>query len=65
MRVVVNVSQCEANGLCMGVVPEVFDLTDADELVLLDAHPDESLRSRVEEAVRRCPRQAISIETEP
>ena len=62
MRVVVDLNQCEANGLCMGVVPEVFDLTDDDELILLQEHPDESLRELVEEAVRQCPRQAISIE---
>ena len=62
MRVVVDLNQCEANGLCMGVAPEVFDLTDDDELILLQERPDESLRERVEEAVRQCPRQAISIE---
>jgi len=62
MRVVVDLNQCEANGLCMGVAPEVFDLTDDDELILLQEHPDEAERERVEEAVRQCPRQAISIE---
>ena len=61
MRVVVDMKQCEANGLCMGIAPEVFDLTDDDELVILDEHPDESLRARVEEAVRQCPKQAISL----
>ena len=48
--------------LCMGVAPEVFELTDDDELIVLQEHPDESLRAEVEEAVRQCPRQAISIE---
>jgi len=62
MRVVVDLNRCEANGLCMGVAPEVFDLTDDDELILLQEHPDESEREHVEEAVRQCPRQAISIE---
>ena len=58
MRVVVNLNQCEANALCMGVAPEVFDLTEDDELILLNEHPDESLRDRIETAVRQCPRQA-------
>jgi ferredoxin len=62
MRVVVDMNQCEANGLCMGIAPEVFELTDDDELILLQEHPDESLRSAVETAVRQCPKQAISIE---
>ena len=64
MRVVVDMMQCEANGLCMGIAPEVFELTDDDELILLQEHPDESLRARVEEAVRQCPKQAISIDEE-
>ena len=62
MRVVVNLNQCEANALCMGVAPEVFELTDEDELIVLDEYPNEALRARVEAAVRQCPRQAISIE---
>jgi ferredoxin len=62
MRVVVNLNQCEANALCMGEAPEVFDLNDNDELTLLTEYPDESQRQRVEAAVRQCPRQAISIE---
>ena len=32
------------------------------ELVVLDDSPGENLRSQVEEAVRRCPRQALSVE---
>jgi len=62
MRVVVNMSQCESNGLCMGAAPEVFLLDDDDQLVVLDETPDESVRPKVEEAVRQCPKQAISIE---
>lgn len=61
MRVVVDMDRCEANGLCMGVAPEVFDLTEDDELVLLREHPDESQRAAVGEAIRQCPRQAISL----
>lgn len=62
MRVVVNMSQCESNALCMGVAPDIFVVDDDDNLTVLDEHPDESARARVEEAVRMCPKQAISIE---
>lgn len=61
MRVVVDLKQCESNAICMGIVPEVFELGDDDILVVLDEHPDEALRPRIEEAVRLCPKQAISI----
>ena len=62
MRVVVDLDRCEANALCMGVAPEVFELTDDDELIVLQEFPDESLRDRVQMAVRQCPRQAIAID---
>lgn len=62
MHVVVDMTLCEANAVCMGVAPEVFELADDDELKVLQEHPDESLRERVLEAVRQCPRQAISVE---
>ena len=62
MKVVVDMNLCESNALCMGVAPEVFEVGDDDVLRLLDEHPPEELRGRVEEAVRLCPKQAISIE---
>ena len=64
MRVVVDLNRCEANALCMGVAPEVFELTDDDELIVLQEHPDESLRSDVQSAVRYCPAMALAIEEE-
>jgi ferredoxin len=61
MRVVVDMSQCESNALCMGVAPDIFLLDDDDNLTVLNETPDESARDRVLEAVRVCPKQAISI----
>ncbi len=62
MKVVVNMMQCESNAICAGIVPEVFELNDDDLLIVLDEHPDEALRERLEQAVRNCPKQAISLE---
>ena len=61
MKVVVDMNVCESNALCMGVAPEVFEVGDDDVLRLLDENPPEELRSKVEEAVRICPKQAITI----
>jgi len=60
-RVVVDFDLCESNAVCMGVAPEVFEVRDDDFLYVLDETPPEELRPRVEEAVRRCPKAAISI----
>lgn len=62
MKVVVDYSLCESNAVCSGVAPEVFEVDDNDDLQVLVARPDESLRFQVESAVRLCPKQALSIE---
>jgi ferredoxin len=61
MRVRVDRDLCESNGVCERLVPEVFEVGDDDRLHLKQERPPEALRARVEEAVRRCPKQALSI----
>jgi ferredoxin len=62
MRVVVDYDRCESNALCMGAAPEVFEVRDDDMLYVLDETPRDGLRAKVEEAVRLCPKAAITIE---
>jgi ferredoxin len=62
MRVVVDFDQCESNALCMGILPQVFEVRDDDFLYVLDENPPEDLRDKLMEAVRSCPKNAISIE---
>ena len=62
MKIVVDYDLCEANAICMDIAPEIFKVDENDELQILVEKPPEELRSRVEEAVRLCPRQAISIQ---
>lgn len=62
MRVVVDFDLCESNALCMAAAPEVFEVRDDDFLYVLDENPPERLRSKVEQAVRNCPKQAIKLE---
>ena len=61
MRVVVDYALCESNAVCMRLVPEVFEVRDDDRLYLRAEQPPEALRARVEEAVRRCPKQALAL----
>ncbi|MDP9168493.1 MAG: ferredoxin [Actinomycetota bacterium] len=60
-KIEVDFGLCESNGVCMGIIPEVFDLDDQDYLHVLtdDVTPDNE--GAVREAVRQCPRQAIRI----
>ncbi len=61
MRVEVDLGLCEANGICMGINPEVFDLGDDDVLRILKPEITPETEKDVREAVRQCPRQALSI----
>ncbi|MGA9676204.1 MAG: ferredoxin [Mycobacterium sp.] len=62
MRIEVDWDLCESNGVCMGIIPEVFQLGDDDMLSILQPEVTPENESLVREAVRQCPRQAISIE---
>ena len=61
MRVVIDEMLCEGNAECMKAAPEVFVVDDDDRARLLIERPPDALRARVEIAVRRCPRQAITL----
>ena len=60
-RVVVDYDLCESNAICMQVAPEVFEVRDDDFLYVLDETPGDDQRAKIDEAVQRCPKQAISI----
>ncbi len=61
VHVVVDRLKCESNGLCVGYAPDVFEISDDDELVVLEESPSEGRRTAVELAVRMCPKQALSL----
>lgn len=65
MQVKVDYDLCESNAVCARLVPDVFEVGDDDQLHLKLERPPETLRARVEEAVRRCPKQALSIVETP
>jgi ferredoxin len=62
VRVEVDRDACEANAICAGLVPEVFDVDDEDVLhIKLDVIPA-NLADSVRHAVRSCPKAALSLE---
>jgi len=66
VRIVVDTQLCGAHGDCVVQAPELFDLGDEDEVVvLLRDHVDESdveLVAKAQQAARSCPVAAILIE---
>ncbi len=61
MKVVVDFDECASNAVCMGILPEVFEVRDDGYLYILNENPPEEFRGRLREAVNGCPTGAISI----
>jgi ferredoxin len=53
---------CEANGVCVGLAPEVFELDDDDNLTILKPEPGPEEIDRVRHAVRSCPKAALTLD---
>ena len=69
MKVKVDWDLCEANAVCMDVAPELYKVDDEDNFHHLNKGAEEDtsgdvpadLEAKAREAVRLCPRQALSI----
>jgi ferredoxin len=64
MEIRVDRVLCEANAVCCGLAPQVFELDDDENLVILtpntaDLTPEQL--ERVEKAIERCPKNALSM----
>lgn len=63
MRIVVDLDKCEGYANCVTDAPEVFDVSDeTNKVVVLDEHPPDELLGKVTEAELNCPVQAIVVE---
>jgi ferredoxin len=63
MRVIVDRGLCQGHAACQEEAPEVFRVPKgADTVELLLPEPPESLRARVQAAVKYCPTRALRIE---
>lgn len=61
MKVVVDLNACDLHGLCVETAPEVFEIGSDSVLRVLDESPPDTLRAKVEKAVRECPTAAIEL----
>ena len=61
MRVEVDRDACEANAICQGLVPEVFEVDDEDILHIKVGDVPAPLADSVRHAVRSCPKAALSL----
>ena len=61
MEIRVDRDLCEANAVCCGLAPDVFELDDDENLVILTQNPPAERVERVQLAIGRCPKNALSI----
>ncbi|TKG66728.1 ferredoxin [Prauserella endophytica] len=59
MKVEVDRDLCEANAVCVGIAPGVFELDDDDELRIVRAEVPEGQVELVSQAIDACPRNAL------
>jgi ferredoxin len=62
VKIVIDWGLCEGNGVCAAEAPNVFDMDDDDNLIVLQEEPAESERANVVAAARACPKRAILVE---
>jgi ferredoxin len=61
MRVTVDGSQCEANGFCESLAPEIFELGDEDVVQIADGPVPPEHEINVRAAVEQCPKAALRL----
>lgn len=61
MELAVDRDLCEANAVCCGLAPAVFELDDDENLVIKVPHPSEDQLPIVQKAVERCPKNALEL----
>jgi ferredoxin len=65
MKVKVDRDLCQGHSVCLGEAPEIFDVVDKGEgypqVLVLQEHPPEALREKLQRAARYCPNNVISI----
>lgn len=61
MRISVDFTLCESNGVCEAMAPDVFELDDDNYLVIKQEQVTEENVAAVNRAVAGCPRAAISL----
>jgi len=61
VKIVVDRDECEANAVCVGVLPEVFEVDDDDNLIIHQELPSDDQLDKAREAVDSCPKRALSL----
>lgn len=59
MKIIINQEKCIGCGTCVAMVPNVFEINDANKAEVVDADGDTP--ENIETAIKACPVQAIEV----
>ena len=60
VEIVVDTDLCEGHALCVAAAPDVFEMGDDEKAIVLAVELTDSILKQVDDAILRCPVQAIS-----
>ena len=60
-RVHVDLDLCQGHAMCELEAPDYFRVPKRGQVEILDEEPPDEDRAQIEESVRACPTQALSI----
>jgi ferredoxin len=60
-KLVVDWPLCDGNGVCTVEAPELLEIDDGDNLIILIEDVSDSLLAKAEAAVRVCPKHALKL----
>jgi ferredoxin len=60
VKIGVDWDQCEANGICVGVAPDLFDLDGNDELHVFEGDVPGGREADARAAIAQCPKAALN-----
>jgi ferredoxin len=63
MKIIVDRAKCTGLGLCESVAPELFEVDDSGDLILLQEEIADDQRADMDSAVSSCPTAALRLES--
>lgn len=61
MRIVVDYNRCTGLGICESLAPELFEVDESGDLVVLDERVSQDQLDCARQAVEGCPTEALRL----
>jgi ferredoxin len=63
VKIIVDRSRCTGLGICESFAPEVFEVDDAGDLVLLTDTVPAGMDAEIDQAIAGCPTEALRLQS--